>query len=63
VSSPGPLTGSAESRVRASFSAQTMLATLGASIVEIAPGRLLAAMQATTMAVAAPPATPDVPAT
>ena len=44
MSSPEPLTESAESRLRASFGAQTMLATLGASIVEIARGRVVLEM-------------------
>ena len=41
MTSPEPLSGSAERRVRASFAAQTMLATLGASIVELGRGRVV----------------------
>jgi uncharacterized protein (TIGR00369 family) len=44
VSSPEPLSEAAESRVRASFGAQSMLATLGASIVELARGRVVLEM-------------------
>jgi uncharacterized protein (TIGR00369 family) len=44
VSSPEPLSGSVERRVRASFAAQSMLATLGASIVELARGRVVLEM-------------------
>ena len=44
MTSPDPLTGPAESRVRASFAAQTMLATLGASIVELGRGRVVLEM-------------------
>ena len=41
---PEPLPESAERRVRASFAAQTMLATLGASIVELGRGRVVLEM-------------------
>jgi uncharacterized protein (TIGR00369 family) len=44
VSSPDTLTASAESRVRASFAAQAMLATMGASIVEVGAGRVVLEM-------------------
>jgi acyl-coenzyme A thioesterase PaaI-like protein len=44
VTSTEPLTGPVESRVRASFGAQTMLATLGASIVELGRGRVVLEM-------------------
>jgi uncharacterized protein (TIGR00369 family) len=44
VSSPAPLTESVERRVRASFGAQAMLATLGASIVELDRGRVVLEM-------------------
>jgi uncharacterized protein (TIGR00369 family) len=44
VSSPEPLAGRVESRVRASFASQTMLATLGASIVELGRGRVVLEM-------------------
>jgi uncharacterized protein (TIGR00369 family) len=44
VSSAEPLTGPVETRVRASFAAQTMLATLGASIVELGRGRVVLEM-------------------
>ena len=39
-----PLTESAERRVRASFAAQSMLTTLGATIVELARGRVVLEM-------------------
>ena len=39
-----PLSAAAERRVRASFGAQTMLATLGASIVELGRGRVVLEM-------------------
>ena len=77
--SPDPLTGPAESRVRASFAAQTASSAAtrtparGRTIV-VTRGevhalnggdepRLIAAMQATMMAVAPPSTKPDVPAT
>ena len=41
---PDPLSAPADSRVRASFAAQTMLATLGASIVELGRGRVVLEM-------------------
>ena len=41
---PDPLTESAERRVRTSFGAQTMLATLGASIVALDRGRVVLEM-------------------
>ncbi len=41
---PEPLGESAERRVRASFAAQSMLATLGASIVELSRGRVVLEM-------------------
>ena len=44
MSPPEPLSGSVERRVRASFAAQSMLATLGASIVELARGRVVLEM-------------------
>ena len=44
MSSPDLLSGPAESRVRASFAAQTMLATLGASITELGRGRVVLEM-------------------
>ena len=44
MSSPGKLTDSVERRVRASFGAQAMLATLGASIVELDRGRVVLEM-------------------
>jgi uncharacterized protein (TIGR00369 family) len=44
VSSSEALTEPAESRIRASFAAQSMLATLGASIVELARGRVVLEM-------------------
>jgi uncharacterized protein (TIGR00369 family) len=44
VSAPEPLTESAERRVRASFDAQTMLATLRASIVKLGRGRVVLEM-------------------
>ena len=44
MSAPGPLSESAERRVRASFGAQTMLATLGAAIVELDRGRVVLEM-------------------
>ena len=44
MTSPEPLSGSAERRVRASFAAQTMLATLDASIVELGRGRVVLEM-------------------
>ncbi len=44
MSSAAPLTGSVERRVRASFGAQAMLATLGASIVELDRGRVVLEM-------------------
>jgi hypothetical protein len=39
VSSAGSLDPVTESRVRAGFTAQTMLATLGATMADVAPGR------------------------
>jgi acyl-coenzyme A thioesterase PaaI-like protein len=44
VRSPERLTGSVERRVRTSVAAQTMLATLGASIVEVDRGRVVLEM-------------------
>ena len=44
MTSVEPLSESAERRVRASFAAQTMLATLGASIVELGRGRVVLEM-------------------
>ncbi len=44
MSSPGQLTDAVERRVRASFGAQAMLATLGASIVELDRGRVVLEM-------------------
>jgi uncharacterized protein (TIGR00369 family) len=44
VSCPGSLTDSVERRVRASFGAQAMLTTLGASIVELDRGRVVLEM-------------------
>jgi uncharacterized protein (TIGR00369 family) len=44
VTWPESLPESAERRVRASFAAQTMLATLGASIVELGRGRVVLEM-------------------
>lgn len=44
MSSPDCLSGAVESRVRASFAAQTMLATLGASMAEVSRGRVVLEM-------------------
>ena len=44
MSRPDTLTASAESRVRTSFAAQAMLATMGASIVEVGAGRVVLEM-------------------
>ena len=44
MTSPEPLSESAERRVRASFGAQAMLATLGAAIVELGRGRVVLEM-------------------
>ena len=44
MSSPGPLSAPAERRLRASFGAQAMLTTLGASIAELARGRVVLEM-------------------
>lgn len=44
MTSPEPLSKSAERRVRSSFGAQTMLATLGASMVELGRGRVVLEM-------------------
>jgi uncharacterized protein (TIGR00369 family) len=44
VTSVEPISESADRRVRASFAAQTMLATLGASIVELGRGRVVLEM-------------------
>ena len=44
MTSPDRLTEQADSRVRASFAAQSMLATLGASIVELDRGRVVLEM-------------------
>jgi uncharacterized protein (TIGR00369 family) len=46
VSSPELLAPAAERRVRASFAAQSMMATLGASIVELDRGRVVLEMPA-----------------
>lgn len=44
MTAPGGPAGSLESRVRASFAAQAVLATLGASMVEVARGRVVLEM-------------------
>ena len=44
MTSPEPLGKTAERRVRSSFAAQAMLATLGASIVELGRGRVVLEM-------------------